>query len=200
MGKQLVEGMSRETGQPANKTADVLGMALPVLMGAMKKNAQSPQGAEGLLNALSDRHSGGILDNLSDLFSGGVDANIKKDGEGILGHVLGQKQPTVENELSKRSGLDTAAIAEMLKIAAPIVMGMLGRQRAQSNISGASDLNTMLGSFLGGQPSQNQDLITSLIDSDGDGSVLDDVTDMVLGSNSGKSGGLGSLLGGLFGK
>ncbi len=200
MGKQLIEGVSRETGQPQNATADVLGMALPLLMGAMKQNVQSPQGAEGLLNALSGRHTGGILDNLSDLFSGGVDARIKEDGEGILGHVLGQKRPAVENELSKRSGLNPAAIAEMLKIAAPIVMGLLGRQQAHSNISYANGLNTMLGSLLGGQPQQNQDLITSLIDSDGDGSVLDDVAGMVLGSTSGKPGGLGDLLGGLFGK
>ena len=88
----------------------------------------------------------------------------------------------------------------MLKIAAPIIMGFLGRQRAQNDISSGADLNTLLGSLLGGQPRQNQDLITSLIDSDGDGSVLDDVSDIVLGSSSGKQGGLGGLLGGLFGK
>ena len=175
-------------------------MALPVLMGAMKKNVQSPQGAEGLINALSSRHTGGILDNLSGLFGGGVDPQIKEDGAGILGHVLGSKQPAVENELSNRSGISPAAIGEMLKIAAPIIMGLLGRQRAQNNISSGSDLNSMLGSLLGGQPRQNQDLITSLIDSDGDGSVLDDVSDIVLGSSSGKQGGLGGLLGGLFGK
>jgi len=200
MGQELINGVAGETGQPKNKTADVLGMALPLLMGAMKKNAQSPQGAEGLINALSSQHAGGILDDLSGLFGGGVDPRIKEDGAGILGHVLGSKQPVVENELSNRSGISPSAIADMLKIAAPIIMGMLGRQRAQNNISSGSDLNTMLGSLLGGQPSQNQDLITSLIDSDGDGSVLDDVSDIMLGGGSGKQGGLGRLLGGLFGK
>jgi hypothetical protein len=200
MGKQLINGVARETGQPENKTADVLGMALPLLMGAMKKNVQSPQGAEGLINALSSKHTGSILDDLSGLFGGGVDPRIKEDGAGILGHVLGSKQPVVENELSNRSGINPAAIAEMLKIAAPIIMGLLGKQRAHNNISSGSDLNTMLGSLLGGQPRQNQDLITSLIDSDGDGSVLDDVSDIVLGGGSGTGGGLGSLLGGLFGK
>ena len=200
MGKQLISGVATETGQPENKTADVLGMALPLLMGAMKKNVQSPQGADGLINALSSKHNGSILDDLAGLFGGGVDPRIKEDGAGILGHVLGSKQPVVENELSNRSGINPAAIADMLKIAAPIIMGMLGRQRAQNNISNGSDLNTMLGSLLGGQPRQNQDLITSLIDSDGDGSVLDDVSDIVLGGGSGKQGGLGDLLGGLFGK
>lgn len=200
MGEELIKGVATETGQPKTKTADVLGMALPLLMGAMKKNVQSPQGAEGLLNALSSQHTGSILDDLSGMFGGGVDSNIKQDGAGILGHILGSKQPVVENELSNRSGISPAAISEMLKIAAPVIMGMLGRQRSQSNISSGSDLNTLLGSMLGGQPRQNQDLITSLIDSDGDGSVLDDVSDIVLGGGSGKQSGLGGLLGGLFGK
>ena len=37
------------------------------------------------------------------------------------------------------------------------------------------------------------------IDADGDGSVVDDVANMVLGGSK-KKGGLGGLLGGLFGK
>ena len=60
-------------------------------------------------------------------------------------------------------------------------------------------MNSLLGSMLGGQPQQNQSLITTLLDADGDGSILDDVAGMVMGSNK-KKGGLGGLLGGLFGK
>lgn len=200
MGQQMIQGVSRETGQPEDKTADVLSMALPVLMGAMKKNASTPQGAQGLMSALSSKHSGGILDDLGGLFGGGVDSNVLNDGAGILGHVLGNRQPAVENALSQKSGMDPSAIASILKIAAPILMGYLGRQTSQSNVSDSNGLTSLLGSMLGGQPQSNQSLITSLIDADGDGSVLDDVADMVLGSKNKKSGGLGGMLGGLFGK
>ena len=41
---------------------------------------------------------------------------------------------------------------------------------------------------------------SELIDADGDGSVLDDVAGMVLGGSKKKKGGLGGMLGGLFGK
>ncbi|WP_372946034.1 DUF937 domain-containing protein [Muriicola sp.] len=199
LGKQLIDGVSEQTGQPSDKTADVLSMAMPLLLGAMKKNASDPQGASGLMNALDSKHSGGILDNLGGLFQGGVNASVLEDGAGILGHVLGNKQPLVENALSQKSGVDAGSVAQILKIAAPIVMGFLGRQKAQSNVSDANGLTTLLGSMLGGQPEQNQSLITSLIDADGDGSVLDDVADMVLGTKK-KKGGLGGMLGGLFGK
>ena len=199
MGKQLISGVAGETGQPENKTADVLGMAMPLLLGAMKKNVGTAEGAQGLMSALSGKHNGSILDDLGGLFGGGVDKSVMDDGAGILGHVLGNKQSAVENALSQKSGMDAGSIAQILKIAAPIVMGFLGRQTAQSSVKDSSGMNALLGSMLGGQPAQNQSLITSLIDSDGDGSILDDVAGMVLGSSK-KKGGLGGMLGGLFGK
>ncbi|MCW5516673.1 DUF937 domain-containing protein [Muriicola sp. Z0-33] len=201
MGKQLISGVASETGQAENKTSDVLSMAMPLLLGAMKKNVAQPGGAEGLMSALSSKHDGSILDNLQGLFGGGVNKEVVDDGAGILGHVFGNKQPQVENALSQKSGVDAGSIGQILKIAAPIVMGFLGKQKAQSNVQDAQGMNGLLGSMLGGQPEQNQSLITTLLDADGDGSILDDVAGMVMGGGSKKkSGGLGGLLGGLFGK
>lgn len=199
MGKQLIGGIAGETGNSEEKTANVLSMAMPLLMGAMKKNASTPQGAEGLMSALNSKHNGSILDNLGGVFNDGVDQSVMKDGAGILGHLLGNKQSLVENTLSQKSGLDASSVADILKIAAPILMGFLGKQKSQNNLNDANGLSSLLGSMLGGQPQQNQSLITSLLDSDGDGSVLDDVADMVLG-NTKKKGGLAGMLGGLFGK
>ncbi|MEH6759712.1 DUF937 domain-containing protein [Maribacter arcticus] len=199
MGKQLISGVAGQTNQPENKTADVLSMAMPLILGAMKKNVSSPEGAQGLMSALSGKHNGSILDNLGGLFSGGVDDNVMSDGAGILGHVFGNKQPQVENALSQKSGLDAGTVAQILKIAAPIVMGYLGKQTAQSNVSDGTGMNALLGSMLGGQPQENQSLITTLLDADGDGSILDDVAGMVMGGSK-KKGGLAGLLGGLFGK
>ncbi|WP_027075896.1 DUF937 domain-containing protein [Maribacter antarcticus] len=199
MGKQLISGVASQTGQPEEKTSDVLSMAMPLILGAMKKNISSPDGATGLMSALSGKHNGGILDNLGSLFGGGVDDSIMQDGAGILGHVFGSKQPQVENALSQKFNLDAGSIAQILKIAAPIVMGFIGKQTSKNNVSDAGGMNTLLGSMLGGQPQENQSLITTLLDADGDGSILDDVAGMVMGSTKQK-GGLGGLLGGLFGK
>ena len=199
MGQQLISGVAGQTNQPADKTANVLSMAMPLILGAMKKNVSTPEGAQGLMSALSSNHNGSILDNLGGLFGGGVDDSVMADGAGILGHVFGNKQPQVENALSQKSGLDAGSVAQILKIAAPIVMGMIGKQTAQSNVSDGNGMNALLGSMLGGQPQENQSLITSLLDADGDGSILDDVAGMVMGGNKSK-GGLGGLLGGLFGK
>ncbi|SIS74878.1 protein of unknown function [Zobellia uliginosa] len=199
MGKQLISGVASQTGNSTDQTGSVLSMALPVLMGAMKKNASSPEGAQGLMSALSSKHDGGILDNLGGLFSGGVDQSVMDDGAGILGHVLGGKQAQVENALSQKSGMDAGSVATILKVAAPILLGYLGKQTKEQNVSDSNGIGDLLGNLMGGGDSgnQQQSLIESFLDSDGDGSILDDVASMALG---GKKGGIGGMLGGLFGK
>lgn len=202
IGKQLISGVAGQTGQPENKTADVLAMAMPLIMGAMKKNTATPGGAQGLMNALSSKHDGGILDNLGGLFGGGVDQSVMDDGAGILGHVFGSKQPQVENALSSKSGIDSGSIGQILKIAAPILLGYLGKQTRQQNVTSPDALSGLLGGLMGGNKTANkqQSLIESFLDSDGDGSVIDDLAGMVLSGGGQKKSGLGGLLGGLFGK
>ena len=76
LGKTIISGVAGSTGQDTSKTGSVLTMALPVLMKAMQRNASTPQGAEGLMSALSNKHDGSILDNLGDLFNGGVNDDV----------------------------------------------------------------------------------------------------------------------------
>ena len=202
LGKTIISGVAGQSGQSTDKTSSVLTMALPVLMGAMKRNAATPEGAEGLMGALSGKHNGSILDNLGGLFDGGVDQSVMDDGAGILGHVLGGSQTNVTNALSQKSGMDSGAVMEILKVAAPLVMGYLGKQSKQQSVSDSNGIGDLLGGLLGGGDAapKQQSLIESLLDGDGDGSILDDVAGMVLNSGGAKKGGLGGLLGGLFGK
>nr|WP_321247043.1 DUF937 domain-containing protein [uncultured Psychroserpens sp.] len=201
LGKTIISGVSGSAGTDQNKTSSVLTMALPVLMAAMKRNASTPEGAEGLMGALNGKHDGSILDNLGGLFGGGVDDNVKQDGDKILGHVLGNKREGVEKILGEKSGLDMGSIGNILKVAAPILMGVLGKQKQQNNVSSSNDLGGLLGGLLGGNDAkEEQSFLEKILDADGDGSVIDDVAGMVLGKAGGGKSGLGSLLGGLFGK
>ena len=201
MGKQIVSGLAGSTGTDTNKTSSVLTMALPVLMKGMERNASSPEGAAGLLNALNNKHDGSILDNLSGLFNGGVDDSVKQDGAGILGHILGGKQNGVQKVIGQKSGLDADTVGNILKIAAPLVMGYLGKQKNNQNIANSGDLTGLLGGLLGGNSAKSeQNFLEQILDADGDGSVVDDVAGMLLGGNKKSGGGLGGMLGGLFGK
>ncbi|MCB0476149.1 MAG: DUF937 domain-containing protein [Flavobacteriaceae bacterium] len=200
LGKSIISGVAGSTGQDTQKTNSVLTMALPVLMKAMQRNAATPEGASGLLGALSGKHDGSILDNLGDLFGGGVDQEVTNDGSKILGHVLGSKQQGVEQVIGQKAGIDAGSVANILKVAAPILMGVLGKQARQNNVNSPSQLDGLLGGLLGGSSTKHeQSFLEKILDADGDGSIVDDVAGMILGGSK-KKGGLGGLLGGLFGK
>lgn len=200
MGKTLINGVSNQTDQPQDKTQTVLTMALPVLMAAMKRNASSTQGAEGLLAALnSPKHDGSILNNIGGLFNEGVDDRVLNDGSKILGHVLGGKQANVENTLSAKSGMDIGSVTKILKVAAPILMGMLAKKKNAENVDTTNGLESMLDQLLGGSSArQEQSFLESILDADKDGSVIDDVAGMFLGSDKKNSGNLDGMIGGFF--
>ncbi len=204
LGKTIINGVSGSAGTDQSKTSSVLTMALPVLMKAMERNAATPEGAQGLMSALSNKHDGSILDNLSGLFDGGVDEDVKADGSNILGHILGQKQQGVEQVIGQKAGVDSSTVSNILKMAAPLLMGVLGKESKANNVSSQNDISGLLGGLLGGASNSGpvtteQSFLEKILDADGDGSIIDDVAGMVLGGNK-KSGGLGGLLGGLFGK
>lgn len=200
MGKTLISGAGQQLGIGQQKAGSALQAAIPLILGAMRNNTSSSDGASGLLKALDNsKHDGGILDNLTNILGGNnIDDDVLQDGEGILGHVFGGKQENVAAAVGKSSGLDMNSAMNILKVAAPFIMGYLGKEKRQKSINDTNALDGLLGGMLGNETKEKQSLVNTLLDADGDGSIIDDVAGMLLSSGK-KKGGLGGLLGGLFG-
>jgi hypothetical protein len=201
MGQVLIEGAGNQLGIGKDKAGTAIQAALPLIMGAMKNNAESPDAASGLLSALMDgRHDGSLLDKLGEVLGGsGIDHEVLQDGEGILGHVFSGRQENVARAVSKSSGIDLGSAMNLLKVAAPVVMAYLGKQTREKQVNSPDALSGLLGGMLGEGHGEHQSLINRLLDADGDGSIIDDVAGMLLSGNQ-KKGGLGGLLGSIFGK
>ena len=185
-GSQAVDQISQTVNAEPGIVNSAIQLALPALINGLANNAQTPQGAESLNNAL-EQHDGGILDNLGGLGSlagailgGGSQqpASPQLDAGGILGHILGGKQGQVTQQISNQSGLNMGQVAQILMILAPIVMGYLGRQKQENNLDAGG-----LSQILGQQQQQIQQtpqggFLERMFDSDGDGSVSDDIASM----------------------
>ncbi len=183
-GNDAVGQISQMLGANQSLTSSAIQLALPMILSGLAKNASTPQGAENLNNALEQDHNGGLLENLTDYLGGGLsqpsDTNRQTDGLGILGHIFGQKQGAVAQEVSQNTGLDVGQVAQLLIMLAPIVMSYLGKQKQQQGL-GADGLS----SLLQGQQQQMQssgnptmDMITGFLDKDRDGSAMDDLASM----------------------
>jgi hypothetical protein len=177
-GNQTVEQISQSLGANPTETNNAIQMALPMILGALAKNAQQQQGAEQLSNALQRDHDGGILDNLGGFLGNNQQANA--DGLGILGHIFGNRQGAVAQQVSQNSGLDIGQVAQLMITLAPIVMGFLGKKKAEQNLD-AGGLQNMLGEQQQQMQSSGNpmmDMISGYMDKDGDGSSMDDLASM----------------------
>lgn len=192
-GNEAVDQISENVGAEPSAVNTAIQAALPMILGSLANNAQTPQGAESLNSALESDHDGSILDNLGGLgglIFGGQQAAPpprQADAGGILGHILGSNQGPVVQEVSNRSGLQMGQVAQILMMLAPIVMGYLGRQKQEQGV-GPDGLGGLLGGILGSQTqtaaapqsSGNPmiDMASGYFDRDGDGSAMDDIASM----------------------
>lgn len=182
MGDILLSQVSNQLGvdnKDQAKTA-VTGTVI-TLMNALAKNAAQPEGANALLSALNKDHDGSILNDLAGFLSGkaSVQNPSTLNGAGILKHILGGKQETAVETISKQSGLDTAKVAKLMITLAPIVLGMLGKAKAQAGNNQAGLLDFLKNSTQTvNKQNPNAGIFTKMLDKDGDGSVMDDLAGM----------------------
>jgi len=188
LGGGAAEGLSRQLDTGRKQTESGIAAALPLLLGALSRNSQSNDGAQALNSALDRDHDGSILSDVAGFFNKG-DTSM---GSSILKHVLGGKQTRVQNGLAQTSGLSGDAAGKMLSMLAPMVLGALGQAKRQNKLD-ASGLAGLLGQERQAaetKSSQGANMMSALLDTDGDGDV--DLSDIV------KHGGgfLGKLFGG----
>ncbi|MET0650161.1 MAG: DUF937 domain-containing protein [Pyrinomonadaceae bacterium] len=160
-------GVSEATAQRA------VQIAVPLIVAALARNAARPEGAQEIHQAVATDHDGSIFDNLSGYLGNPQAAN----GAGILGHVFGEQQSTIQNTVAQATGLDQSAAGNILEMVAPLVMGAVGQTQQQQNLDpgGLSD-------FLDTQRQQTEasapglsGALNSMLDSNNDGSVTDDI-------------------------
>ena len=131
--------ISAQIGADPEKTRTAAKGAVPLLLGALHRNAQRPGGAEALRDALERDHDGSVLDSLGDL----VGNPESGQGDAILRHVLGAKQDAAEGAISQFAGLDKGSVAKLLVLLAPMLLGLLGKKQRQEG-AGARDLPRIL--------------------------------------------------------
>lgn len=169
LGSGGIAQIAGALGSDNDTTNSAVAAAIPAILAGMAKNSSNEQGAQSLTTALAD-HDNSVFGQLGDLLGGGG------DGAKILSHVLGSKQPQVAQNLAGSSGLNVNSIMKLLPVLAPLVMGFLSKQKQSQGL----DANGV-GSLLNGDREENEKAspglggLAAILDSDGDGSIVDDI-------------------------
>jgi len=138
---KVLEQLGKSVGVDPKQTQQLAQVALPALMGALQKNAASPEGAKSLDKAL-EKHKDDPVDDILG-FLKNVDT---QDGAKMLQHIFGGKKDAVQSDLAEKAGLQGNQVIDLLTQLAPLVLGALGNQKKEG---GQSDLTNLIGGVIG---------------------------------------------------
>lgn len=211
-GNEVASEAENKFGISKGQVIALLAVAAPLIISYLrKKSNENSDEAESLNSALDRDHDGSILNNPSQALA------RQQEGSSILDHIFGGKKAAVENQLSQNTGISMDKIGPILGMLAPIIMGYIGKEKRSSGVNSGGGLSDLLGGILGNAQNQAQgesssplnDILGSVLGGSqgSSGNPLNDILGSVLGGNDDDNsetrksdGGLGGLLGNIFGK
>jgi hypothetical protein len=174
-----VQQVARQLGIDPAQASSAVSAALPLLMGALGRNASQPQGAQALFGALQKDHAGGDLGSVLGAVLGGAQGR-QADGAGILGHIFGGQQERAQAGVAQATGLQGGQASQLLKILAPIVLAYLAKRmfqdhgRAAAAGTGPDALSGILSQEqqeIRQEGGLGRGLLGAVLDQDGDGQL-----------------------------
>ncbi len=178
VGPEATKDLAANLGLKKSTAAQVVPAVVPMILGGLKRQMETQGGAARVEHILNKYGDDSVLDDIS----GAIGNRSRQAADAQLGGLLGSSGLQATDMIAQRFKLDPSIAAKIIPSLAPLILGALTRKKKTSNEG------------IGG--------IASLLDKDGDGSILDDVAGMLFqGSGSASSGGgLGRILGSLFGR
>ena len=173
LGQGAVSSIAQRLGVSETTANTAIQIGVPLIVAALARNAARPEGAQQLHQAINNDHDGTIFDNVMGYLSDPQSAN----GAGILGHVFGGQQSSIENNLAQATGMDAGSAGGLLETLAPLVMGAVGQTQQQNGLD-ASSLSSMLTSQQEEAQTNAPDVMSmlgSMLDQNKDGSAVDDL-------------------------
>lgn len=158
----LIQTLASKFGIDSQQVEKALSWIAPAISRGLQQQVKEPTSFESLWNALDQGNHQRYVEQPALL----EETATQEDGNSILGHIFGTKEVSrnVAGYTAKETGLSSSLIKKMLPYAATMVMGMLSKQMSSEPAVAASPQNI-----------EAQRGMLSWLDSDRDGSVLDDM-------------------------
>lgn len=178
-GGGVASSLSDKFGLQEDQVRSAMQALVPAIAGGVQRNTREDGGMESLLGALAEGSHDRYLDD-PDL---ALQDDGINDGNAVLGHIFGSKE--VSREVASRaattSGVDSDVLKRMLPVVASMAMGALSKRAGGGSPFDGGGLGDLVGNALGGLLGGGggnggaANALTSMLDGDGDGSMIDDI-------------------------
>jgi len=137
---------SKFLGESESSISKALDGIFPSVLDSTVKSANTEDGASKLLDMVKGMDTKG-MDDISGIFSGGASgvSKLMNQGSGVMNMLMGNRVGGLIDTISKFSGLGGSSSSSLLKMAAPFLMRMIGKQVSSKGL-GAKGLMDLLSS------------------------------------------------------
>ena len=128
----IIQKAASFVGESEPGTQKAVNGIVPTLLAGLVNQASTSGGAEKLSRILdTGKYDGSALNNLSSLFSGGeTTQKAVTQGKDILSSLFGTKTEGLIDQIARFAGLRTGSASSLLGLILPLILNLLGRQRA----------------------------------------------------------------------
>ncbi|HEV8446823.1 MAG TPA: OmpA family protein [Gemmatimonadaceae bacterium] len=134
----LTSKIASSLGEPMHGVSSaLLGGLNSMLLGILGKTAD-PTAMRSVFNIVTDPvNDGRVLDNPADLV-GAPEGALSSLGGQLLSNVLGARGAAVNDVLARLSGLRSGSISSLMRMAAPLLLGVLGKRARDGGLNASS--------------------------------------------------------------
>ncbi len=133
-------------GESPSTTQKAMEGIVPALLSKMADVSSSSDGANQLFNMVNQSPNGRLLSNLSGELSGGSGTQkIISSGRGVLSGLFGGGLNASVESIGKFLGLRSSSVTSLLSIAAPLILGVLAKERSSQGLSASALANLLTG-------------------------------------------------------
>ncbi|NLV19518.1 MAG: DUF937 domain-containing protein [Bacteroidetes bacterium] len=182
-GSEVTSQLSSNLNVDKGTVSKLIPQLAPLIISGLKRQKDDRGGDDRVNHILNKYGDSSVLNNIKDIVASKTnDSSADPNLGGLLGLGGGT---TAAQALSKKMNVDSSVIQKMIPALAPLILGALTKKRDNSS-SGIQGVG-------------------SLLDANGDGSIIDDVAGFLLKGGTASSGTrnkgiLGSILGGFLRK
>lgn len=183
-GGQGLAQLAGQFGLDEAKANELSKLLAPAIGSAAKKQAQGG-GLEGLLGALKGEGQGTMFDDAAQAAA----PEGQAQGQAFLEQLMGGSEGTkgLASEAASRTGIDAKTVDQFMPALAAMLQGGMQKQMPDSALDGMlggaggagalGGLGGLVGKLMGGGGKQSGglEMLTTMLDANGDGSPLDDI-------------------------
>ncbi len=143
---EIVNKASAHFGESETGISKAISAILPSVIGGISdKSSSSSEAAESVAAMATQQHEKGILNSLTDFLHPETGHSLLGQSSGIISSIFGNEGNSnmLTTLISNFAGIKGSSVGALISMAAPTLLGLLGRHAQENNIS-ATGLTSLL--------------------------------------------------------